>query len=219
MTVRFAELASALRTDVLGGKATVDLSAGVTTGLGLLVAQVAFATLIFSGALAPYASQGVGLILFGNFAACLIMAITSGYRGLIAGLSPALVIGMAAFGRATQAEGEALFVTVSAALMLSAVVTGVSCLVIGQFRLAHLLRFIPYPVSAGFVAGIGGAVCLAAMSLMGAELRLSGMPDLLAPAALARWAPGVGYGILLYVAVKRWGNPLILPVSVVAVVG
>ena len=52
-------------------KAVPALAAGFTSGLALLVAQVAYGTLIFSGPLAPHASQGVGLILFGNFAACL----------------------------------------------------------------------------------------------------------------------------------------------------
>lgn len=219
MSSRFAEVAADLRPDVLAGKYLASLSAGVTSGLGLLVSQIAFATFIFSGALAPYTSQGVGLILFGNFTACLIMAMSSGYSGVIAGLSPALVIGMAAFGISMNAEGDALFVTVSAALILSAFVTGVSCLMIGRFRLANLLRFIPYPVSAGFVAGIGGAVCLAAMSLMGAEARWSGIPELLDPPTLARWGPGIGYGIALYFAMKRWGNALILPVSVAVFVG
>ena len=57
------------------------VSAGFTSGLGLLVGQVAFGSFIFSGALAPYSSQGVGLILFGNFAACLLVALVGGYRG------------------------------------------------------------------------------------------------------------------------------------------
>ncbi len=68
-----------------------------------------------------------------------------------------------------DAEGDALFVTTAGALMLSATAAGACCLMIGRFRLANLVRFIPYPVAGGFVAGIGGAVCLAAMSLMGAD--------------------------------------------------
>ena len=69
-------------------KAVSALFVGFTSGLGLLVAQIAFGTLIFSGPLAPYSSQGVGLILFGNFAACLIIALAGGYRGALSGLSP-----------------------------------------------------------------------------------------------------------------------------------
>lgn len=213
-----SRFANELSADVRAKKTTPALSAGITAGLGLLVAQVAFATFIFSGALSPYTSQGIGLILFGNFAACLIMATTAGFRGVIAGLSPALVIGMAVFGSTMTLQGHALFVTVCATLILAAVVTGVSCYLVGKFRIANLLRFIPYPVSAGFVAGIGGAVCLAAMSLLGTEIRWNSIHELLQPSAAVRWGPGICYGVALYAALKKWGNPLILPLSVVFVV-
>ena len=207
-------LTSELRADLLSAKAVPALSAGFTSGLGLLVAQVAFGSFIFSGPLAPYSSQGVGLVLFGNFAACLVIALAGGYRGAIAGLSPALVIVMATIGSTMDAAGDALFVTTAAALMISAVATGVCCLMIGRFRLANLMRFIPYPVAGGFVAGIGGAVCLAAMSLMGAKPDWRAIPALLEPPVLWKWSPGAVYGIALYLAMKRWGNPLILLVSV-----
>ena len=207
-------LTSELRADLLSAKAVPALSAGFTSGLGLLVAQVAFGSFIFSGPLAPYSSQGVGLVLFGNFAACLVIALAGGYRGAIAGLSPALVIVMATIGSTMDATGDALFVTTAAALMISAVATGVCCLMIGRFRLANLMRFIPYPVAGGFVAGIGGAVCLAAMSLMGAKPDWRAIPALLEPPVLWKWSLGAVYGIALYLAMERWGNPLILLVGV-----
>ena len=207
-------LSSEIRLDIQSGKAVPALSAGFTSGLGLLVAQIAFGSFIFSGPLASHSSQGVGLILFGNFAACLVIALTGSYRGAIAGLSPALVIAMATIGSTMEAEGDALFVTTSAALIISAVATGVCCLIIGRFRLANLMRFIPYPVAGGFVAGIGGAVCLAAMSLMGADPDWRAVPALFEPPVLWKWGPGAAYGIALFLAIKRWGNPLILPVSV-----
>ncbi len=95
MTSSLRELASELRADILSTKTVPALSAGFTSGLGLLVAQVAFGSFIFSGPLASHSSQGVGPVLFGNFAACLLVALASSYRGAIAGLSPALVIVMA----------------------------------------------------------------------------------------------------------------------------
>ena len=212
-------LASELRTDLASARAVAALSAGFTSGLGLLVAQVAFGSFIFSGPLASYSSQGVGLVLFGNFATCLVFALASGFRGAIAGLSPALVIVMATIGFSMDVAGHALFVTTVCALVLSAVATGACCLLIGQFRLANLVRFIPYPVAGGFVAGIGGAVCLAALSLMGAEPDWRALPELLEPSVLWRWSPGAVYGIALYLAMKRWRNPLILPASVALAVG
>ncbi len=215
----FRDTASELHADILSDKAVPALSAGLTSGLGLLVAQIAFGSFIFSGALAPYSSQGVGLVLFGNFAACLIIALTGGYRGAISGLSPALVLVMALIGSTMDAGGDTLFVTTAGALILSAMATGVCCLVIGHFRLATLVRFIPFPVAGGFVAGIGGAVCLAAMSMMGAETDWRTIPALLEPATLWKWGPGAAFGISLYLSMKRWGNALILPVSVAIAVG
>ena len=118
-------LASELRADTLSVKAVPALAAGSTTGLGLVVAQIAFGAFIFSGPLGPYSSQGVGLVLFGNFAACFVIALTTGFRGAIAGPSPALVIVMARIASTTYAEGDALFVTTAGALMIGAVATGV----------------------------------------------------------------------------------------------
>ncbi len=200
--------------DLRSAKAVPALTAGFTAGLGLLVAQVAFASFIFSGPLAAHSSQGIGLVLFGNFAACLVIALGGGYRGAIAGLSPVLVVVMASVGSTMDAEGHALFVTTTVALILTAVVTGAGCLIIGRFRLANLMRFIPYPVAGGFVAGIGGAVCLAAMSLMGSKPEWHAIPALFDPSAFWKWSPGAVYGVALYFAMKRWANPLILPVSV-----
>ena len=195
------------------------MSAGIGSGLSLLGAEVAFGIFIFSGALAPYSSQGVGLILFGNFAACLLVALIGGYRGAIAGLTPVLVLVMATIAATVETEGEKLFATTVGALIISAVALGVCCLLIGRFRLANLLRFIPYPVAGGFVAGIGGAVCLAAMSLMNANLDWRVPSTLLEPTALWTWLPGFVYGAALYGAMKYWKNPLILPASIVLGIG
>lgn len=204
---------------MIPAKTIPALSVGFTSGLGLLVAQIAFGSFIFSGPLAPYSSQGIGLVLFGNFAACLVIALLGGYRGAVSGLSPALVIVMATIGFTMEAEGEILFVTTSATLMIGAVTAGIFCLAVGQFRLSNLVRFIPYPVSGGFVAGIGGAVCLAAMSQMGADPEWRTIPLLFESPTIWKWSPGAVYGVSLYLAMKRWNNPLILPVSVVLFVG
>ena len=213
MKFSLRHLAGGSGDETLFSLALPALSAGITAGLCLLVIEIAFGTFIFSGALAPYSSQGIGLILFGNFAACLLIALIGGYRGTVAGLSPLFVPVMATIAATMKTDAQALFVTTACALIISAVAAGMCCLLVGQFRLANLLRFIPYPVAGGFVAGIGGVVCLAALSLMGAGPGWRGTA-LLEPTVLWTWFPGVAYGVLLYGAVRRWGNPVILPASI-----
>ena len=211
-------LASELRTDVVSPKAVPALAAGLTSGLSVLVGLVAYGEYVFSGPLAPYSSQGVGLVLFGSFAACLVIALAGCFRGAISALPAALLIVMAQVGATMEAEGDALFVTTVVALIIGSAASGVFLLLLGRFRTANLVRFVPYPVAGGFVAGIGGAVCLAGVSLMGVDTDWRAIPALAEPQALWKWMPGAAFGIGLYLAMKRWGRPLILPVSVVAVV-
>ena len=117
-----------------------------------------------------------------------------------------------------NAQGDQLFVTVVAAFMICAAVTGISSLVIGHFRIANLLRFIPYSVACGFVAGIGGAVCLAAVRISGVDLNWRGLSANFDPAVLINWAPGIVFGAAIYLAVKRWRNSWLFPVSMIAAV-
>ncbi len=190
------------------------MSTGTTTGIALLTTHIAFATYIFSGSLSPHVSKGVGLILFGGCAACLFTALTSGYRGNIAGVAPASVVAMAVIASTMQASDSALFASVVVTFMLCALCIGILCLVLGRFGLANLLRFIPYPVAAGFISGIGGTVILAAMTLMVDDFHWDTLPSLLEIDTLWRWLPGIAFGGILYWMMKRWSNPLILPISV-----
>ena len=88
---------------------------------------------------------------------------------------------------------------------------------IGHFRLANLIRFIPYPVAGGFLAGTGGALFLAALSLMGVTLDWRMPPSLAEPSVLWNWVPGIAYGLGLFLATKRWSSALLLPVSFVSI--
>ncbi len=210
-----ATFASELWADIRSPRLIPIISAGLIAGLGLLVAQIAFGGFIFSGHLAPYFSQGVGLILFGNFASCLLIALWSGYRGAISGLPAAPMAVMVLIGAEMVAESDRLFISTVAALIVSAAAAGLCCLLIARFRLAELLRFIPFPVAAGVVAGTGSVVWLAAMSLMGATLDWEAPAAILEASALWQWGPGATFGLALFVAMKRWRNPLLMPAAVV----
>lgn len=219
MKTALSQFRKEIREDVSSRKALSILSAGFVAGLGLVFVQISFAVLIFSGELAPFVSYGVGLILFGNFATCLILSLSSGYRGTIAGLSPALVLGMSVLVAGINTEQDNLFVNAATALIITACVAGFTCFFLGAFRIAESLRFIPYPVIAGFVAGIGGAVCVAAFTLMGTNLNLNGLLSFTHYPSVLLWTSGAGYGMLLYWATKRWRTTLFLPVSLLVVVG
>ena len=213
------ELASGLHADLRSGKAVPALAAGFTSGLGLLVAQVAFGSFIFSGPLASYSSQGVGLVLFGNFAACLVVALGGGYRGAIAGLSPGagdrdghhrLLDGRGGppavrhHGGRADAERRGHGSVLSPDRALPARQRGALHPLPGGRRVRGRNRRRRVP--GGPVADGGGPDWRA-------------LPALLEPSVLWKWSPGAAFGIALYLALKRWRHPLILPLSVALAVG
>lgn len=131
MQDRLRNLLPGLCANPLRASTLQALPVGLATALNQGSAMIAFGSLIFSGALAPYSSQGIGLVLFANFCAGLIIAAACGYRGAIAGLSPVLVIVMATIASTIELQGKELFVTAVGALTISAVATGVCCFMIG----------------------------------------------------------------------------------------
>ncbi len=208
-------LLSELRVDALSGKISPALSVGLISGLVVLVRGISWGVIVFSGPLAPYSSQGTSVVLFGSFAACLVVALTGSYRGTISALPAPCVVMLVAISSTLDAASDALFMSMVATLMLSALAGGVGFLLIGRFRLADLTRFIPYPVAGGFLAGTGGALCLAALVLMGLSLDRQPLPALLNLTVVWNWGPGIAYGLGLCLATARWKSFWILPVSFV----
>ena len=58
-------------------------SIGLVGGTILLPLITSFAILIFSGELAPFATTGIGMVLFGGLIMQLIIALTSSVPGLL----------------------------------------------------------------------------------------------------------------------------------------
>ncbi len=206
-------LVSELRADVRAGKLLPALSAGVILGLIHIVYEILFGALVFSGPLAPFLSRGIGIMVFGAFAVCLVVALTGGYRGVIANHPTVVVIALATIAAAIPLEGNALFMTLAAIVIVGSVATGACFLAIGHFRLADLLRFVPYPVACGVLAGVGGLITLAALSMMKATPGWHALPSLLETTVLWNWGPGVVYGLGLFLSTQRWRSPWILPAS------
>lgn len=206
---------SELRTEAIEGRALPALSSGLVSGVYMVIYVISAGSIIFFGSLAPFLSHGIGTILFGTFIVCLVIALFGGYRGAISALpSPSIVV-LVAIGSTIALSGKVLFVTMIATMMVSALVAGTVFFAIGRSRSADLMRFIPYSVAGGFLAGTGGGLCVAALSLLGVTPGWPIPASMLDPPVLWKWVVGVGYGAGLFLVTNRWSNSLILPVSFV----
>ena len=113
-----------------------------------------------------------------------------------------------AFGSLNRA-----FVTVVAATMVVTLLTGITFLVIGTFKLGNLIRFVPYPVVGGFLAGTGwlllkGGIYVAS----GVEVHLGTIGPMFGWETLQHWLPALAFGVILFLAVRLVKKPLVIPI-------
>ncbi|MDE0350093.1 MAG: SulP family inorganic anion transporter, partial [Gammaproteobacteria bacterium] len=142
-----------------------------------------------------------------------MIALLSGFRGAVSAPAVPTMLMLGVIGGSLTATGDALFPTMVAIIVVCSLATGACALLIAHFRLANLVRFIPYPVSSGFVAGTGGIACWLALSLMGIRPEPEALTRLFEPLVAANWGVGLAYGLGLYFATQRWNSFLLMPVS------
>jgi len=193
------------------------LSLGIVLGAIDLPAVISFAILIYSGVLSPFAGAGIGMILFGGLIIQLTIALTSSIPGIMGGPqdSPAAILGLMAVAIAAKmpdATAEAKFVTVTIAVMLTSVLSGVFFLLIGGFGFGRFIRFIPYPVVGGFIAGTGLLLVQGALGVMiGETPGIANLGMLFTSDNLLRWIPSAIFGIVLVIGSRRFQHFLTIP--------
>lgn len=188
------------------------LAGSLITGTITVIVSVAFAAMIFSGSLAEHRADAIGMMLFAAVALAAVMAITSTLPGLIAGTqdSVAAVLALIAASIAGKLDDpQAAFYTVVMAVALTAFLTGGACLLLGQFRLGNLIRFIPYPVIGGFLAGSGMLLVRGAAGMM-ADVPTDPV-SLFGSDAVIKWLPGLVFALLLLGILRRFHHFLIVP--------
>ena len=202
-----------------------SLTAGLVIGIINITLAVSFAALIFSGPLGVYLPVGIGLMLVSAVVFILLLGLTSSLRGLIAGPqdSPAAILALVAAAVAgampAAASSESLLATVMAAIAVTSLVTGLFFLFLGQLKSGNLVRFVPYPVVGGFLAGTGWLLLKGGLAtLTDLPLTLETVPRLFQPANLLSWLPGLLLGAWLLWATRHIKSGLITPLTILAAV-
>lgn len=198
-------------------------SLGVVLGAMDLTTILSFAVLIYSSSeLGTLAGAGVGFFLFGAMVIQIMLAIFSSIPGVLGGPqdSPAAIMGLMAVmlvAQMTNATAEAKFITILAGMMLTTIISGGFFLLIGLFKLGRFVRFIPYPVVGGFIAGTGFLLMQGAFSvMMGTSPSFDNFGLFLTPQGLIRWLPSFIFGFILVVGTRFYKHFLTLPILLVS---
>ena len=173
------DLQNEIKPDILFPSITAGLVASIIT----ISLEISLAALIFSGDLGQFLAGGIGLMLFGAFAMGIVISLTTSLPGII-GVpqdTPAVIMGLVAAGISLSMRGEtpkAIYATVVAAISLTSVLTAVFFLFLGWFKASGFVRYIPYPVVGGFLAGLigiggGGTIWTIIIATIGAIILLA----------------------------------------------
>lgn len=195
-----------------------SITAGLVVGLIIVVLSISLATLVFTGEMSSYVPRGIGLFLFGGLVLALILSWFGTFPGTVIAPQdgPAALLAVAAGGIASALAGTAqpdsIFSTVLAAVILTSLVTGLTLFLIGQFKLGNLVRYIPYPVVGGFLAGTGWLLTRGAIEVMAGEtLSVEALLNLTRAEMLIRWLPGTIFAIIVLVVLRKVNHFLVWP--------
>jgi len=195
-----------------------SLVAGSINGILLVVSSMALASLIFTGPLSPYLSQGIGILLVGSAVFAVFSALTASHPLLV--ISPqdipiailALMAASIAAGIGDELSTEEAYRFVFVAIGLTSVLVGVFFWILGHFKLGKLVRFVPFPVVGGFLAGTGWIIVKFSVTMMtGVDLTLANTGRLIEVGVLVEWLPGLFFAVALLLASRRFSHHLVIP--------
>lgn len=197
-----------------------EIASNVLAGLVMAVLNItvaiSVAAMIFAGTQSEHLFAGVMVLLVGSIVVGLGGTLFSELRGVICGtrvvFAPVLAVVVSGIYAALGGESsEQVLPTMIAAIMAASVVTGIFLLLLGHLRLGNLVRYIPYPVMGGFLAGIGFILVKGGLSVaMGAPVTLDAFLD---SQLMLLGAPALFFAVCLYLLLARLDHWLAFPAA------
>ncbi|WP_437599723.1 SLC26A/SulP transporter family protein [Sorangium sp. So ce590] len=199
--------------------------AAAVSGTLVVTFDISLAALVFTHDFADRLSKGIGIFLVSSVIVGVIVALLSSFRPVIAAPQEDAAVIFASMASAIAAGVHKIdpnadaFPTVIVAIALTSVVAGGFFLLLGILRLGVLVRFIPYPVAGGFLAGAGWLLVQGSLSVMsGKPATLNMLPHLFS-SSLDKVLTGLVFGVLLVALLRRYTNLLLLPILLVGSTG
>ena len=190
--------------------------AGVISGIVTLTYSVSYAALIFSGPLNQFFSVGISIALMSATLVAFFVALGSSFPFSIAGpdsnASAIIALMTASIVSALSNNIEVMLPTVIATIAISSIATGLVLFAIGKLKLGYFVRFIPYPVLGGFLAGTGWLITTGAFKVMtGMSFNFENLSAYTQIEHVKLWVPGVLFVIITTVIIKKVNHFLTFP--------
>jgi SulP family sulfate permease len=195
-----------------------DVISGLVTPIVIITTTLSYVALIFSGPLAQNLPTGIGFGLISAGVMAIVYALGSNLPFAIAGpdskpvavlasLAAVMAADLARRGHAAEAPATVMF-----ALIAGTLLTGAALFLLGALKAGRWIRFVPYPVIAGFVAGTGWLLASGGIHMIaGTRDPLEVLKQLARGQHLIQLAACVAFAGCMYFLMKRVEHPLAFP--------
>jgi len=178
---------------------------------------LSYAALIFTGPLEHLLSYGIAVTFLSAALGGAIVALRSSLPFAVAGpdssISVVLAALVATLAQHLVASGYSdLLEPALIAMALTTALTGLLLCVLGFTHAGRAIRFVPYPVIGGFLGATGWLLITGAVQVVtGERPNLANITAFADMAVVGKVAPGVIVALGLYVLLRRFQSPLIMP--------
>ena len=151
-----------------------NIISGSLLALVNISVAVSVAALLFAQTDPRLMVPGIAVLLMGTLVTGLGGSLFSDHKAVICSPRNGLVPGFAVMVSSIYISFDSQYsiaaeATIIAAIMVSTVVVGLFLLLLGRLKLGNLVRYIPYPVTGGFFAGIGYIFIQGGLTVAGGE--------------------------------------------------
>ena len=204
--------------------AVLARSAAASVIMWLIMASVSpsYPSLIFQDELAAYFAAGLGIALTSNIVVVVVTSLFSSDHTTIsqpqstAAIFHGLIVGAVIAAAPADTPLETLFALAVWSVVLSSVLAGGVVLLLGMVHAGSLIRYVPFPIIGGYMAGLGW-ILLQAGFKVAVDLRVSvdALPVLTTGAVFVRWLPALVFGAVVLGLQTRSRSVFIVPGAVV----
>lgn len=185
-----------------------------------LATGASYACFVFSGRLGGYFGMGIQMFLVSSVVLCLFCAFLSSNKSVVSSPRDSPLVVMAAMATNIVAlapsamSDESLFMAIVATMILSSLLIGILHFALGYMKISTLIRYFPYPMVGGVMAGIGALLVKGALAILTQQqINRDSWYWLFQAEILLQWLPIALVSLALLLLMRRRKNVAILPIA------
>ncbi len=202
-----------------------SIVAGVLCGFLAIVQSTGFGLLLLVGGTQSLAPTVIGMALASTAIMAAVAAFTSSTPGVVA-IAQGIPIAALTAGvihildNMGSADGStAAAATIVAFVALASLAIGVAAFLLGKLRWGRFIRFVPFPVVGGFLAGSGWLILIGGIGVLaGTRVSFGNLGGLAEPSVIVRLCGTAAFVGIVMLFRRRYPVSLVLPGAALAAI-